>query len=111
MLAEEIRGYMASMGFRTFQEMIGRCDMLKPVEKPTNSKSKMLRFDRILKKATDLRDDVSIVGGCMAQDFELDIRMVSGSGTQTWCLALSTMIFFFFYFNCVRVDVFIFMYF
>ena len=101
MLAEEIRGYMASMGFRTFQEMIGRSDMLKPVDKPTNSKSKMLRFDRILKKATDLRDDVSIVGGCMAQDFELDTRMVSGSCIQGRRLGLCTMYFLhLFIFNC-----------
>jgi len=28
-LAEEIRGYMAKMGFRTFEEMIGRSDRLK----------------------------------------------------------------------------------
>ncbi len=77
MVAEEIRKYMASMGFRTFQEMIGRTDMLKPADTPLNSKSKLLRFDRILKKATDLRSDVSIVGGCMRQDFELENRLVS----------------------------------
>lgn len=27
MMAEEIRTYMASMGFRTFQEMIGKIDL------------------------------------------------------------------------------------
>jgi glutamate synthase domain-containing protein 2/glutamate synthase domain-containing protein 3/glutamate synthase domain-containing protein 1 len=29
-LAEQVRGYMAQMGFRTFDEMVGRVDMLDP---------------------------------------------------------------------------------
>ena len=29
-LAEEVREYMARMGFRTFEEMVGRCDRLRP---------------------------------------------------------------------------------
>jgi glutamate synthase (NADPH/NADH) len=29
MLAEEVRGLMAQMGFRTFGEMVGRADMLR----------------------------------------------------------------------------------
>lgn len=29
-LAEEVREYMASLGFRTFEEMVGRCDRLRP---------------------------------------------------------------------------------
>ena len=28
-LAEELRGYMAKLGFRTINEMVGRSDMLK----------------------------------------------------------------------------------
>ena len=29
-VAEQVRGYMARMGFRTFDEMVGRVDMLEP---------------------------------------------------------------------------------
>ena len=29
-LAEEVREYMARLGFRTFEEMVGRCDRLRP---------------------------------------------------------------------------------
>ncbi|XP_078001454.1 uncharacterized protein LOC144453955 [Glandiceps talaboti] len=74
MVAEEIREYMAKMGFSTFQEMIGRTDMLKTAEEPVTSKAKLLNFDPILKNASDLRPDVNIVGGSLAQDFALEKR-------------------------------------
>ena len=35
MIAAEVREYMAQMGFRKFQDMVGRVDMLKPISIPT----------------------------------------------------------------------------
>ncbi|XP_041463541.1 putative glutamate synthase [NADPH] isoform X1 [Lytechinus variegatus] len=75
MLAEEIRSHMAKMGFRTFQEMIGRCDMLRPVQEKTNGKSKLLNFDQVLTKASDLRPDANPIGGTTKQEFALDKRL------------------------------------
>ncbi|XP_072178929.1 uncharacterized protein [Diadema setosum] len=78
MLAEEIRSLMAQMGFRTFQEMIGRCDMLQPVQDCTNSKSKLLNFDLVLTRASDLRPDAQLVGGTTKQYFALEKRQDVG---------------------------------
>ena len=47
-IAEEVREYMAMMGFRTFDEMVGRVDMLEVNEAITHYKSKGLDFSRIL---------------------------------------------------------------
>jgi glutamate synthase (NADPH/NADH) large chain len=47
-LAEQVRGYMAQMGFRTFDEMIGRVDMLEPREAGDHWKAKGLDLSAIL---------------------------------------------------------------
>ena len=47
-VAEEVREYMAQMGFRTFDEMIGRNDMLDMRAGVTHWKAKGLDFSRIL---------------------------------------------------------------
>jgi len=47
-VAEQVRGYMAQMGFRTFDEMIGRVDMLEPREAMDHWKAKGLDFSTIL---------------------------------------------------------------
>ncbi len=47
-VAEEVREYMAQMGFRTFDEMIGRNDMLDVRAGITHWKAKGLDFSRIL---------------------------------------------------------------
>jgi len=49
-LAEELREYMAKMGFRTVDEMIGRVDMLEPNCDILHWKSKGIDFDNILYK-------------------------------------------------------------
>ena len=46
-LAEEVREYMAQMGFRTFDEMIGRADMLDTKDGVEHWKAKGLDFSRI----------------------------------------------------------------
>lgn len=68
---------MARMGFRTFQEMIGRSDMLRMRPDPINDKAKLLDFRPILRNALDFRPRVNIVGGSVPQDFELEKRLVS----------------------------------
>ena len=67
---------MAQMGFRRFQDIIGRTDRLKFAPNPKNPKAKLLDFSAILKNALDLRPDTNIVGGSVAQDFQLEKRLV-----------------------------------
>ena len=47
-LAEQVRGYMAQMGFRTFDEMVGRVDMLDPRAALDHWKAKGLDLSMIL---------------------------------------------------------------
>ena len=51
LLAEEMRGYMARMGFRTMEEMIGRSDMLRINESALTDKTKTLDLGPILTPA------------------------------------------------------------
>ncbi|CAB0001855.1 unnamed protein product [Nesidiocoris tenuis] len=74
MIAEDIRQYMAKLGIRKFQDLIGRTDLLKPRENMTNPKAKYLSFTPILKNALHMRPGVNIVGGSVTQDFQLDKR-------------------------------------
>ena len=54
MMAEEVRGYMAQMGFRTFDEMVGRADMLRVDESALHEKSRTLDLGPILTPAATL---------------------------------------------------------
>ncbi|MBK8254694.1 MAG: glutamate synthase large subunit [Polyangiaceae bacterium] len=47
-VAEEVRGYMAQMGFRTFAEMVGRSDMLDVRRGVEHYKARGLDFSRVL---------------------------------------------------------------
>jgi glutamate synthase (NADPH/NADH) large chain len=51
-LAEEVREYMAQMGFRSFDEMIGRADMLDMQQGVEHWKAKGLDFSRIFYRPT-----------------------------------------------------------
>ncbi|XP_053398015.1 uncharacterized protein LOC123552518 isoform X2 [Mercenaria mercenaria] len=75
LLAEEAREFMAKMGFRRFQDLIGRTDRLKFAPNPNNPKAKLLDFSAILKNALDLRPDTNIVGGSVRQDFQLEKKL------------------------------------
>ncbi|XP_022089869.1 putative glutamate synthase [NADPH] isoform X1 [Acanthaster planci] len=75
MLAEEVRQHMAHLGFRTFQEMIGRSDRLAVAEQLANDKSRLLDFEKILQRADEMRQGVNITGGSVAQNFELETRL------------------------------------
>ena len=54
MMAEEVREHMAQMGFRTFEEMVGRADMLRVDESALHSKSATLDLGPILTPAASL---------------------------------------------------------
>ncbi|ODN06304.1 Glutamate synthase [NADH], amyloplastic [Orchesella cincta] len=74
MLAEEIRTFMSKLGIRKFQELIGRTDLLKSRE-TDHPKARYLDFGGLLKNALWMRPGVNIVGGSVAQDFELEKRL------------------------------------
>ncbi len=58
-VAEEVREYMAELGFRKFEEMTGRVDMLETQEVLNHWKAKGLDLTRILHKP-DVPKDVAI---------------------------------------------------
>lgn len=64
---------MANLGVRKFQDLIGRTDLLKVRENLT-TKASTLDMSLLLKNALELRPGVNIVGGSVAQNFELDKR-------------------------------------
>ena len=77
MLAEEVRGIMAKLGVRRFQDLIGRTDFLKRRSDGgpnRNPKADMLRLDAILHNARNMRPEASIEAGTVAQNFQLEKR-------------------------------------
>ena len=54
LLAEEMRGYMAKMGFKSIQEMIGRSDMLRVDQSTLHDKTRTLDLGPILTPAAVL---------------------------------------------------------
>ncbi len=60
LLAEEVREYMAFMGFRTFNEMIGRVDMLEVGDAIAHWKTQGLDLTNILAPARKAHDNVGV---------------------------------------------------
>jgi len=54
-LAEELRGYMGKLGFRTINEMVGRADMLKVDGKLPTAKTAHLDLSAMLESAWQMR--------------------------------------------------------
>ncbi|KAL5009527.1 hypothetical protein ScPMuIL_011832 [Solemya velum] len=75
MLAEEVRQIMAKLGFRKYQEMVGRTDKLFFNPPEHNKKAHMLDFSAMLKNALEMRPNTNIVGGSVAQFFDLKKRL------------------------------------
>jgi glutamate synthase (NADH) len=75
LLAEEIRSEMAKLGIRKFQDLIGRTEFLKFSPDPRNPKAALLDYSAILCNALSLRPGTNIVGGSVAQDFQLEDRL------------------------------------
>jgi glutamate synthase (NADPH/NADH) large chain len=69
-LAEDIREWMAKLGFRTFNEMIGRSDKLDMRHAISHWKAKGLDFSRILYKP-EVGSDVAVYN-CEKQDHGLE---------------------------------------
>lgn len=61
-----MREYMASLGIRKFQELVGRTDLLR-VRESCMDKAKFLDMNQILKNALDIRPGTNIVGGTVQQ--------------------------------------------
>lgn len=76
-VAEEIREFMAKLGVRSMQEMIGRTDFLRPHPAPNNPKALLLDFSPILVNAKKLNPNANTCGGSVPQDFDLDSRLVN----------------------------------
>jgi glutamate synthase (NADPH/NADH) len=66
---------MAKLGFRTFNELIGRADKLKVRKSDQNFKEASLNYDSILLNASSLRPDASTRGGSVKQIFALEKRL------------------------------------
>ncbi|KAI0065492.1 NADPH-dependent glutamate synthase [Artomyces pyxidatus] len=73
-LAEELRGYMAKLGFRTINEMVGRADMLKLDEKLRTPKTAHLDLSAVLKPAWQMRPGAATYR-VRQQDHKLYIRL------------------------------------
>ncbi|KAK4052240.1 glutamate synthase [NADH] [Microbotryomycetes sp. JL221] len=73
-VAEELRGIMAKLGFRTINEMVGRSEMLKVDEKLRNRKTATLDLSALLKPAWQMRPGVATYKS-RAQDHKLYLRL------------------------------------
>lgn len=73
-IAEELRGYMAKLGFRTINEMVGRADVLKVNEKLRTPKTAHLDLSAILKPAWQMRPGAATYR-VRQQDHKLYIRL------------------------------------
>jgi len=73
-LAEELRGIMAKLGFRTINEMVGRADMLKVNGLLRTPKTAHLDLSAILKPAWQLRPGAATYR-IRQQDHKLYIRL------------------------------------
>lgn len=69
-LAQEVREYLAEMGFTHFNDIVGRTDLIEVKERPAGSKAALLDFSRLLARmdnptalhhVTDQQHDISQV--------------------------------------------------
>lgn len=67
---------MAKLGFRRFQDLVGRTDCLKFSPDVENSKAGLLDFGKILTNALTMRPGTNILGGSVNQVFNLEKRLV-----------------------------------
>jgi glutamate synthase (NADH) len=73
-IAEELRGIMAKLGFRTVNEMVGRSDKLKVLDSLRNPKTANLDLSTILTPAFKLRPGVATYR-IRSQDHKLYTRL------------------------------------
>jgi glutamate synthase (NADH) len=73
-VAEELRGVMAKLGFRTINEMVGRSDMLRVDESLRTAKTAQLDLSDVLKPAWQMRPGAATYR-VRQQDHKLYIRL------------------------------------
>ncbi|GJJ12272.1 glutamate synthase [NADH] [Clathrus columnatus] len=73
-VAEELRGVMAKLGFRTINEMVGRSDMLKVDDSLRTPKTQYLDLSAVLKPAWQMRPGAATYR-VRPQDHKLYIRL------------------------------------
>jgi len=73
-IAQDLRRYMAKLGFRTINEMVGRADMLKVDDKLRTPKTRHLDLSAILKPAWQMRPGAATYR-VRQQDHKLYIRL------------------------------------
>lgn len=76
MLAEETRKILASLGLRSYQEAVGRTDLLYASPNPVNKKATLLEFEPILRNALHGYPNINIIGGSVKQEFKFENRLV-----------------------------------
>jgi len=74
MLAEDVRGYMAQMGFRTVREMVGRADMLEVDDNNPLVKSKKLDLRGLVINASNLNPE-AVTKSDIKQDHGLELAL------------------------------------
>lgn len=67
LMAEEIREYMAMLGIRTMEELVGRVDLLEPDQEVLKGKNADLDLSALLQQPTKLNPDAGVVKS-MQQD-------------------------------------------
>ncbi|GAB4152088.1 MAG: glutamate synthase large subunit [Planctomycetaceae bacterium] len=83
MVAEECREYMAQLGFRTINEMVGRCDMLEIDDAVNHWKTAGLDLTPVLTPAKKPHEDVEVY--CtISQDHGLDEVLDNDLIKQAW---------------------------
>ncbi|CAK9290108.1 unnamed protein product [Gordionus sp. m RMFG-2023] len=75
MIAEEAREYMAKLGFRTFEEMVGHSEKLVVKRHPINQKVASLNLRAILDQVVPPKMLPLHKGGTVAQEFRLDAKL------------------------------------
>jgi Conserved region in glutamate synthase len=75
LMAEEVRGIMAELGFRTIEEMVGRVDKLEVNEDVLHYKSRGLDLTPLLTPAASLNENHSGLTKKMSQDHGIDARI------------------------------------
>jgi hypothetical protein len=66
LMAEEMRGYMAKLGMRSIEEMVGRSDLLRVDESTLTDKTRTLDLGPILTPAAALAPGERINGDVLA---------------------------------------------
>jgi glutamate synthase (NADPH) large chain len=80
-VAQEIREYLAEMGFRKFEDIVGRADMLEVNPEVTNWKMKNIDFSKILYMPGEAgKNDIRSTGnGLKSIEEHLDMQLIKES--------------------------------